>query len=94
MTLTTILALIGGIVIILGAAARIPNATAELIRACIPVINAFHELRAALKRTTPRARQMEPEEQSDPAELTSGGGQADNDQQRNRSKFGEIGQDR
>ncbi|MFF5573132.1 hypothetical protein [Streptomyces luteogriseus] len=79
MTLTTILAVIGGIVITLGAAARIPNATAELIRACIPVINALHELRAALKRTTPRAGQTEPEERLEPPELTSSEGRADGD---------------
>ncbi|MCX4501128.1 hypothetical protein [Streptomyces anulatus] len=73
------LAVIGGIVIILGAAARIPNAVAELIRACIPVINAFHELRTALKRTTPQAGQKELEEQFEPSEPTFSEGRTDDD---------------
>ncbi|MFJ5045531.1 hypothetical protein ACIQH7_09795 [Streptomyces anulatus] len=76
-TLTTMLAVIGGIVIILGAAARIPNAVAELIRACIPVINAFHELRTALKRTTPQSGQIELKEQFEPPEPTFSEGQTD-----------------
>jgi hypothetical protein len=53
-TLTTVLAAIGGIVIIIGAVARIPHAMAELVRACVPVIGACHELRAAFGRSVPQ----------------------------------------
>lgn len=53
MTLTTILSVIGCTVIIIGAAKRLPKAVAELIRACIPVVKAFNELRAAAKGDRP-----------------------------------------
>jgi Sec-independent protein translocase protein TatA len=54
MTSTTVLAMIGGIVVILVAAARIPAAAAELIRACILVVDALKDLRAALRRSIPQ----------------------------------------
>ncbi|GAA1457457.1 hypothetical protein GCM10009603_07320 [Nocardiopsis exhalans] len=47
MTVTTVLTVIGGTVLIIGAAARLPHAVAELIRSCIPVVTALHELRSA-----------------------------------------------
>ncbi|CAM5282722.1 hypothetical protein SAVIM338S_00165 [Streptomyces avidinii] len=62
MTMTSILAVIGGTVLIIGAAARIPNAVAELIRACVPVITAFGELRATLERAAPGTGQSGREE--------------------------------
>jgi hypothetical protein len=52
MTSTTVLAVIGGMVVILVAAARIPAAAAELIRACILLVDAIKDLRAALQRPT------------------------------------------
>lgn len=55
MTSTTVLAVIGGIVVILVAAARIPAAAAELIRACILLVDAVRDLRTALQRTATRA---------------------------------------
>ncbi|MFC9621236.1 hypothetical protein ACFTXM_14980 [Streptomyces sp. NPDC056930] len=59
MTLTTVLAVIGGIVIIIGAAARVPKAVAELIQACIPVVHALNELRGAIKRSTQKVSREE-----------------------------------
>jgi len=50
MTTTEILAVIGGITLILTAAARIPAALAEFIQACILVANAARELRNAIPR--------------------------------------------
>ena len=50
MTMTEILAAIGGITLILTAAARVPAAIAEFIRACILVATAARELRAALTK--------------------------------------------
>jgi Sec-independent protein translocase protein TatA len=55
MTSTTVLAVIGGMVVILVAAARIPAAAAELIRACILLVDAIKDLRSALQRPTPDA---------------------------------------
>lgn len=52
---TTVLAVIGGMAVILAAAARIPAAAAELIRACIVLVDAIKDLRAALQRPTPAA---------------------------------------
>jgi len=49
---TTVLAVIGGMAVILVAAARIPAAAAELIRACIVLVDAIKDLRAALQRPT------------------------------------------
>jgi hypothetical protein len=48
--MTTTLAIIGGAVIILGAATKVPLAVCALIRACIPVATAFHDLRRAIFR--------------------------------------------
>jgi hypothetical protein len=54
--MTIALAIIGGIVVIIGAASRVPPAAAAFLRACIPLIKAFHELRGAL-RPGPRRNQ-------------------------------------
>jgi hypothetical protein len=54
MTVTEILAVIGGITLILTAAVRIPAALAEFLRACILVADAARDLRAALARHSPR----------------------------------------
>jgi hypothetical protein len=60
MTTTGILAVIGGITLILTAATRIPAALAEFLRACILVAAAARDLRTALTTrapaTTPRSR--------------------------------------
>lgn len=61
MELTTIPVVIGGIVIIFGAAARVPKAVAELIQACIPVVHALSELRVAIKRNTQKVSRAEAE---------------------------------
>ncbi|MFE6868717.1 hypothetical protein ACFVFS_19425 [Kitasatospora sp. NPDC057692] len=50
MDLTTLLAAIGGLVLLLGAIARLPTAAAEVVRACIPLLKAVAELRAAARR--------------------------------------------
>jgi len=42
--MTTALALIGGIAVILGAVTKIPPAVCALIRACIPLVAAIHDL--------------------------------------------------
>lgn len=54
MTTTEILAVIGGITLILTAAARVPAALAEFLRACILVATAIRELRAAITKRAPR----------------------------------------
>jgi hypothetical protein len=54
MTTTEILAVIGGITLILTAAARIPAALAEFLRACIPLAAAAREIRTALTKRAPR----------------------------------------
>lgn len=48
--MTTALAIIGGIAIILGAATKIPPAVCTLIRTCIPLVNAIHDLGQAIRR--------------------------------------------
>jgi len=48
--LTIALAIIGGTVVILGAATKIPPAAAAFLRACIPLIAAFQDIRDALRR--------------------------------------------
>ena len=53
-TTTAILAVIGGITLILTAAARVPAALAEFLRACILVAAAARELRTALAKRAPR----------------------------------------
>ena len=50
--MTTALAVIGGIAVILGAATKIPVAVCALIRACIPVITALHDLRHAIRHNS------------------------------------------
>jgi hypothetical protein len=55
MIVTEILAVIGGITLILTAAVRIPAALAEFLRACILVADAARDLRAALTRHSPRS---------------------------------------
>jgi hypothetical protein len=52
MTTTVILATIGGIAVILTAAARIPAALTEFLRACIPLAAAARELRATVSGPT------------------------------------------
>ena len=52
-TTTTILAVIGGITLILTAATRVPAALAEFLRACIVVVTAAREFRTALTRRAP-----------------------------------------
>jgi hypothetical protein len=52
-TTTAILAVIGATTVILTAAARIPAALAEFLRACILVAAAARELRTALARSAP-----------------------------------------
>jgi hypothetical protein len=47
--MTTALAIIGGTAVILGAATKIPPAVCALIRACIPMAAAFHDLRHAIR---------------------------------------------
>jgi hypothetical protein len=49
-TTTAILAVIGGITLILTASVRIPAALAEFLRACILVANAARELRDAIAK--------------------------------------------
>ncbi|WP_333736772.1 hypothetical protein [Streptomyces sp. IBSBF 2806] len=53
MTTTVILAMIGGITLILTAAARIPPALEEFLRACIPVATALREVHTAFRGRTP-----------------------------------------
>jgi hypothetical protein len=47
--MTTALAIVGAITVILGAAAKIPPAVCLLIRAVIPVATAFRELCHAIR---------------------------------------------
>jgi hypothetical protein len=53
MTTTEILAAIGGITLILTAAARIPAALAEFLHACVLVAAAARELHTALTKRAP-----------------------------------------
>lgn len=53
MSTTAILAVIGGTTLILTAAARVPAALAEFLRACILVANAARELRTAVTKRAP-----------------------------------------
>jgi hypothetical protein len=48
--MTIALAITGGIVVILGAATKIPPAITGLVRACIPAITAFQDLRDAFRQ--------------------------------------------
>jgi hypothetical protein len=73
---TTILAVIGAITVILTAAAHIPAALAEFLRACTLVASAARDLRAALAQPNGRDDPHAPEapakshEQGDAVELT------------------------
>ncbi|KOX18465.1 hypothetical protein ADK67_36895 [Saccharothrix sp. NRRL B-16348] len=49
-TATGILAVIGGATLVLTAAARVPTALAEFLRACVLVVTAARELRAAFTK--------------------------------------------
>ncbi|MFF3518803.1 hypothetical protein [Streptomyces sp. NPDC002573] len=49
MDATTILAVIGSLVVILGAAARLPTAAAEVVRACITLVLAVSDLRNTVR---------------------------------------------
>jgi hypothetical protein len=48
--MTIALAVIGSTVIVLTAATRVPAAAAVFLRACIPLIDALHELHDAIRR--------------------------------------------
>jgi hypothetical protein len=50
--MTTTLAIIGGIIVVLGAAAKIPYTVSALIRACIPMVQAFHDLRRVMQQVS------------------------------------------
>ncbi|GHD76211.1 hypothetical protein GCM10010317_092180 [Streptomyces mirabilis] len=50
MDATTILAAIGSLVVLLGAAARLPAAAAEVVRACSVLVQAIAEFRATVRR--------------------------------------------
>jgi hypothetical protein len=62
--MTTALAIIGGAVIILGAATKIPPAFCALIRACIPVVIALHDLRHAILHPSNEENQQHDEPRS------------------------------
>jgi len=55
MTVTQVLALLGGIGMVLAGAARLPSAAAQAVRACIELVEALHELRAAWRDRGPDA---------------------------------------
>lgn len=52
-TTTEILAVTGGITLVLTAAARVPTALAEFLRSCILVATAARELRVAIAKRAP-----------------------------------------
>jgi hypothetical protein len=64
----TALATIGGIAVILGAATKIPPAVCALIRACIPLVTAIHDLGHAI-----RHRSNEVNDARDKADAARGG---------------------
>lgn len=49
--MTTALAIIGGTAVILSAATKIPPAVCALIRTCIPLVAAVHELHHAIRHS-------------------------------------------
>lgn len=51
-SVTTTMAVIGGITVVAGALTHIPHTLARLVRAAIPLIDATRELHAALTRPT------------------------------------------
>jgi hypothetical protein len=72
MTTTGILAVIGGITLILTAAARIPAALAEFLRACILVTTATRDLRTAITRRASRDDHAQAENCEQPCAQDSG----------------------
>ncbi|MGA5509301.1 hypothetical protein [Streptomyces umbrinus] len=52
MDATTILAAVGSLVVLLGAAARLPAAAAEVVRACVVLIEAAAELRDVWRKSS------------------------------------------
>jgi hypothetical protein len=60
--MTIALAIIGSIVILLGAATRIPPAAAAFLRAFIPLVAAFHDLHDALRNIPARDDQSRVDE--------------------------------
>jgi hypothetical protein len=60
MTITHLLAGIGGIAIVLAAAARLPTAAAEVLRACVSLVDSLHALRRAWRRPDPDVAPDEP----------------------------------
>ena len=51
--MTALLTGLAATVVVLTAAARIPRVVTELIRACIPLVTAIHDLRTALASDAP-----------------------------------------
>lgn len=64
--MTTVLAIIGGIAVILGAATKIPPAVCALIRACIPLVTAIHDLGRAIRHRRNEANDARGDAQSAP----------------------------
>ena len=71
MSTTAILAVIGGIALILTTAARVPAALAEFLRAWIPVVTAARELLTALTKRAPVDGLAQPETMSSRVHRTS-----------------------
>jgi hypothetical protein len=59
--MTTALAIIGGAALILAAVTTIPPAVCALIRACIPVAAALHDLRHAISQGSEETSQHQEE---------------------------------
>ncbi|MFE1883449.1 hypothetical protein [Streptomyces diastatochromogenes] len=53
MSVTHILAALGGLSVILAAASRLPDAAADVLRGCVGLVHAVHELRAAWRQADP-----------------------------------------
>ncbi len=66
--MTTALEIIGGIAIILAAAARVPPAISVVIRACIPVVTALRDLHHAIRHPEIKADDAHDLEQPDEQE--------------------------
>ena len=71
-TITKILAVIGGTTLVLTAAARVPAALAEFLRACILVTSAARELRTGLTEHVPRDNSAKAENSELPGAQDSG----------------------
>ncbi|MFI1031537.1 hypothetical protein [Streptomyces sp. NPDC020951] len=52
MSLSVLVSALGGIVVLCAAAARVPAALADLLRACIPTLHAARELKHAWRTDT------------------------------------------